>query len=133
MKLSDRIKIIERKFIKDERGWFLKLIDGKEDNLPAYTGEIYLTMALPGESKGGHYHNCANEWFTLIDGECMVQLADINSQQTMEFVITAGDAKTIYVPNGIAHNFKNIGSTNFILHAYTDQLYKPEDTIHWLF
>ena len=66
MKLEGRIKIIERKKIIDSRGWFLKVITGKEEYLPQFTGEVYLISANPGESRANHYHNEANEWFTLV-------------------------------------------------------------------
>jgi dTDP-4-dehydrorhamnose 3,5-epimerase-like enzyme len=41
--LSERVIIIPRKLIVDERGWFFKAITGKEENLPSHTGEVYLT------------------------------------------------------------------------------------------
>lgn len=42
------------------------------------------------------------------------------------------DAKTIMIPNGIAHAFLNESDEDFILLAYTDQLYNPNDTIAYL-
>lgn len=46
--LKDRIKIIPRRLIKDERGWFFKAITGTEENIPSHTGEVYLTMGTKG-------------------------------------------------------------------------------------
>lgn len=133
MALLDKIKFIPRRIIKDERGWFYKVMDGKEEGLPSYTGEVYLTMGRPGENKGGHYHKLANEWFTVIEGGCLVQLADIATNEKTEFIVKTEDARTLYVPAGIAHNFKNASDQNFILLAYTDRLYEPSDTLAWKF
>ena len=133
MALLNTIKFIDRKIIEDSRGWFYKVIDGKEENLPSFTGEIYLTMGKPGESKGGHYHNIANEWFTIIQGKCLVELCDVETNEKKEFLLGFQDAKTLYVPKGIAHNFKNVSLDNFILLAYTDVLFEPGDTIKWNF
>lgn len=127
--LKDKIKFIERNRIQDHRGWFLKVMDGFEDHLPDYTGEIYLTNALPGETKGGHYHKKANEWFTLIRGECELRLVDIVTGEKLFFELSFARPITIYVPNHIAHIFINRGSDEFTLLAYSDQLYVPEDTI----
>ena len=77
MALKDKIKIIPRRLIKDERGWFLKVITGTEDNIPDHTGEVYLTMGKPGQTKGGHYHPKAVEWFTLISGKAVLKLEDV--------------------------------------------------------
>ena len=133
MALKDKIKIIDRRLIKDHRGWFLKVIDGKEENLPAYTGEIYLTMGVPGQTKGAHYHPVANEWFTIIEGSATLLLEDMEDHDRMNLKLHFEDAKTIYVPHGIAHAFKNDSDSNFILLAYTDFLYDPTDTIPFNF
>lgn len=46
--IESKIKIISRRKISDNRGWFLKIIDGKENSLPNYTGEIYIVSAISG-------------------------------------------------------------------------------------
>lgn len=133
MRLKDNIKIIPRCLIRDERGWFLKVITGTEENLPLHTGEVYLTMGKPGQTKGGHYHPQAVEWFTIIKGKALLKLEDVQTGERMELLMNFEDAITVYVPNGIAHAWKNIGDEDFILLAYTDQLYDPADTIKFDF
>lgn len=129
MDLLSKIKIIERRKIEDSRGWFLKVINGLEENLPKYTGEVYLTNATPGEAKGGHYHEIANEWFTLITGDCELKLTDIVTGEKLSLNLSSLRPQTVYVPNGIAHIFINNSLNEFILLAYSDQLFIPEDTI----
>lgn len=129
MTLKDRIKIIPRRLIKDDRGWFFKAITGTEDNIPNHTGEVYLTMGKTGQIKGGHYHPEAVEWFTVIEGNAVLRLEDINSKERIEIPMSLEDAKSVYVPNNVAHDFKNVGDTDFIVLAYTDKLYDPKDTI----
>lgn len=129
MALKDKIKIIPRRLIKDDRGWFLKAITGTENNIPDHTGEVYLTMGKPGQTKGGHYHPEAVEWFTVIEGNAVLRLEDINSKERIEISMSLEDAKSVYVPNNVAHDFNNVGDTNFIVLAYTDKLYDPKDTI----
>jgi len=158
MDLLSKIKIIERKKIEDSRGWFLKVINGLEENLPGYTGEVYLTNATQGEAKGGHYHEKANEWFTLITGECELKMVDIITGEKQTLFLSSNVPKTIYVPCNIAHIFINparvraeqnpmdiitegsdilipvikleeFEEENLILLAYSDQLFVPEDTI----
>lgn len=131
--IKDKIQIIERRKIEDDRGWFLKVINGKEDNLPNATGEFYVTVATPNQAKGGHYHPVAKEWFTLIKGECLLELVDIETKEYDTIKLSENDPKTIYVPNDIAHNFKNTADSEFILLAYSDILYDPNDTIPFPF
>jgi dTDP-4-dehydrorhamnose 3,5-epimerase-like enzyme len=130
--LTTRIKIIPRRLIKDERGWFLKVIDGKEEQLPNYTGEVYFTCALPNQTKGCHYHKIANEWFSPITGKAVLKLQDIYSDEQLDIELDADAPVTVFVPPFIAHAICNFSENDFILCAYTDQLYKPEDTISYL-
>ena len=52
MSQIDKVQIINRRLIEDERGWFLKAITGTEEGIPNHTGEVYLTMGKPGQAKG---------------------------------------------------------------------------------
>lgn len=133
MQLKDKIKIIPRQLITDGRGWFLKVIDGKEENLPSHTGEIYITNAKISQAKGGHYHPKASEWFTLLSGSCDLFLVDIMTKEEMVIKLSFDQTNTVYVPNEIAHIFVNTGKEDFMLLAYTDLLYQPEDTIAYKF
>lgn len=130
MNLENKIKIITRKLIPDSRGYFLKVLTGKEDGLPLHTGEIYITSAIPGEAKGGHYHPKANEWFTLLQGLCRLDLEDVSNNEKLSIHLDATIPQTVFIPNNIAHVFVNTSNTSdFLLLAYTDQLYVQEDTI----
>lgn len=132
MSQISKVQILDRKLISDERGWFFKPITGYEDGLPPYTGEIYLTMGLPGQSKGGHYHPEAVEWFTVIKGLALLQLEDIETHERVDIEMSLDKSITVYIPNKVAHVVKNIGSEDFILLAYTDKLYDPNDTISYV-
>ena len=81
MSQIDKVRIIPRRLISDERGWFLKAITGTEEDIPSHTGEVYLTMGKPGQGKGGHFHPEAVEWFTVIEGEAVLQLEDIAAHE----------------------------------------------------
>ena len=125
----DKVQIIKRRLIADERGWFLKAITGTEENIPSHTGEVYLTMGKPGQAKGGHYHPEAVEWFTLIEGEGLLKLEDMETHQKMEIPMSLEKAETVFIPNGVAHIVVNQSERDFILLAYTDKLYDSKDTI----
>ena len=127
--IKEKIKLFDRKKIEDNRGWFLKVITGTEPDLPSQTGEFYITVANPGHSKGGHYHNVANEWFTIITGECNLELLDMETGEELEVQLSEKQPTTIYVPRKLAHNFRNNSEKEFILLAYSDVLYDPTDTI----
>ena len=129
MSQIDKVHIINRRLIVDDRGWFLKAITGKEVGIPSHTGEVYLTMGKPGQAKGGHYHPKAVEWFTIIEGSATLKLEDIETHERRDIEMPFEKAQTVFIPNGVAHVVVNNSDKNFILLAYTDKLYDSADTI----
>jgi dTDP-4-dehydrorhamnose 3,5-epimerase-like enzyme len=129
MELSKRIQIISRKKLVNNTGWFLKTMTGSEENLPATFGECYVSSGLPGQSRAGHYHNLATEWFTLLEGTCILTLVDIETGERKAIQMDADQPETIVVPPKIAHLFANNGSRTFILSVYSSERFDPADTI----
>lgn len=130
--LNEKIGSIKRNLLQDSRGSFLKVINGNEADNP-FNCEVYITSAKPGESKGGHYHLKAREWFTLIKGKAILTVIDIKTNEKSEISLSETNPETIYIPPGIAHNFFNVGDCDFILIAYTNVEYDPSDTINFNF
>ena len=133
MKLSDRIKIIDRKKKLDSRGWFLKILTGTEESLPKFTGEVYIVSALPGESRANHFHIETCEWFTLIQGKALLLLEDVDTKERLRIELDSENPQTIYVPYNIAHSFINESIYPYMLMAYTNKLYDSSDTIPYIF
>ena len=129
MSQIDKVRIIPRRLIADDRGWFLKAITGKEEDIPSHTGEVYLTMGKPGQAKGGHYHPEAVEWFTIIEGCAILKLEDMETHERRDIEMPFEKAQTVFIPNGVAHIVVNYSDNYFILLAFTDMLYDPADTI----
>ncbi len=132
MKKENKIQTFDRRVQRDARGWFMKAIDGNEPGNP-FPCEVYFTSAMPGESRGGHYHPAASEWFTLLHGEAMLTLRDMASGETSEVKLTGKSPQTVFVPAGVAHLFFNCGTEDFLLAAYTDRQYHPDDTVPFTF
>lgn len=129
MSQIEKVKVIPRRLLKDERGWFLKAITGTEENIPSHTGEVYLTMGKPGQTKGGHYHPEAVEWFTIVQGSAILKLEDMETHERRDIPMSLDKAITVFIPNQVAHVVVNDSHEDFILLAYTDKLYDPKDTI----
>lgn len=129
MSQMDKVIEIKRRLIEDERGWFLKAVTGLEEKIQGHIGEVYLTMGKPGQAKGGHYHPLALEWFTVVQGAAILKLEDVRTHERRDIHLSLSVAKTVFVPNNVAHVVVNEGDQDFILLAYTDRQYDPADTI----
>ena len=131
MSQIEKVRVIPRRLISDDRGWFLKAITGTEEDIPSHTGEVYLTMGKPGQAKGGHYHPEALEWFTVIQGEAILKLEDIETHERRDIPMSLDKAISVFIPSNVAHTVVNNSDKDFILLAYTDKLYDPKDTISY--
>lgn len=131
MSQIEKVRVIPRRLISDDRGWFLKAITGTEEDIPSHTGEVYLTMGKPGQAKGGHYHPEALEWFTVIQGEAILKLEDIETHERRDIPMSLDKAISVFIPNNVAHTVVNNSNKDFILLAYTDKLYDSKDTISY--
>ena len=131
----DDVLLISRQRRTDDRGWFLKVIDGGEKNLGAGACEVYLTAAIPGASRGGHYHRETNEWFTLVAGAATAILAKPSTGEENRMRLRASEPVTVYVPSGIAHVFVNDGESmqEAVIVAYADKRYDEDDTVPYAF
>lgn len=113
--LLEKVKVINRRLIVDDRGWFLKTITGKEEGIPSHTGEVYLTMGKPGQARGGHYHFEAVEWFTIIEGNAILKLEDIETHERLDIEMSLEKAITVFIPSNVAHIVVNNSNEDFIL------------------
>ncbi len=131
MSIEQRLVRIPRRLVADERGAFIKCIDGKESDLPRFTGEVYICRAHPGQVRGNHYHHRATEWFTVVAGMAVLALQDPSTGERLDVPMDASRPETVRVPPGLAHVFLNPADSNreLVLVAYTDVLYDPADTI----
>lgn len=127
--LSDKIKIISRNRIIDERGWFVKTIDGTEEGMQPEIGEVYVTAAQPGKSKGGDYSISTNKWFTVIEGCGVLKLEDINTKENIILSLDGNTPVTVYVPNMVANIFINKGDIPMVIVAYADKRYDRNDIV----
>ncbi len=116
----------------DPRGWLLKAVPSEFVGGHRF-GEIYLSGANPGETKGCHYHEEATEWFCVIQGAGKLRLEDTRTGEKMTVRLSRDDRISVEIPPGVAHSVSNEGDGEMILLAYSNMPYDPHDpdTVPW--
>jgi len=122
--LLEQVEVKRLQRITDSRGSLVEILRGDSDPLTA-GGQIYLTTAAPGCTKGSHYHRRKTEWFFVVLGCCLLQLADVTRGQTEELVLCEEVPIAVKIPPLIAHAVRNTGRTPLYLLAYIDAAYDP--------
>jgi UDP-2-acetamido-2,6-beta-L-arabino-hexul-4-ose reductase len=122
-----QVKIKKLEVKKDERGWLAEIIRAEDiGNHPSF-GQILVTTANPGQTKGNHYHLRKREWYCVIKGKGQVTITDRATKEV--FTHTMGDENFVLVeiPVGTLHAITNIGTEEMILVVYISEPFNLQD------
>ncbi len=119
------------KFI-DERGWLAELLREDEIDKGLMPVMAYISMTQPGIARGPHEHVDQTDWFCFIGpSNFKVYLWDTRKDSPscgIRQVIFAGhdSPRTVIVPPGVIHAYRNIGTENGIVFNAPNRLYAGE-------
>lgn len=107
-------------FAEDQRGSFEEVYKN------AKYGQISVNIALPGITKGGHYHTYKNEIFMTVEGSCVTRLRKLGTTEILEFPQEENKSNKVNIAPYYTHDIKNVGNKNsatlmWISEVYTDQ------------
>jgi glycosyltransferase involved in cell wall biosynthesis len=123
----ERVRILEQARFEDERGFLQKVLTATQAGGHPPQGEVYVTAARPGESKGHHYHMRMGEWFTVVSGRALLLIRDPNTGEGREIEFSSERPRTVYVPAGLAHAVANAGDGEMICVAWAEREHDPAD------
>lgn len=111
---------------KDYRGWLIELIR-PEDVKNKLFGQVLVTAAYPGQTKGGHYHAKKTEWYCAIKGEGLLTITNIKTEKSVTYKLGEKNIKLVKIPPNYAHSIKNIGKEEMLVIAYVDEAFSAMD------
>ena len=121
MKLNIKKLVVK----KDDRGWLAEII--RSDDVDSTFGQILITTALPGKTKGNHYHKRKKEWYCVIKGKGLLRLKDLKTDEVKDLILDAEDLKLVEMPLNVAHAIKNVGNQELFLLAYVSESFNLQD------
>jgi len=110
----------------DERGSVYELLRLAEIGGRA-NGQMFVTTAHPGQSKGHHYHTRKTEWFCVVGGVGEMVLEDMGTGERDTIRIGADAPVVVKIAPGLAHALRNTGTTSLVSLVYVDEVYNPLD------
>lgn len=121
------IKKKRLKIKKDERGVLIEVI--KPDYVDAsLQGQVFLTTAYPGKTKGNHYHLRKTEWYCVIKGVGMLTLVDIKTKEKKQKKMSDKTMELIEIPPQTFHSITNIGKEDMSLLVYVNEIFDEKDS-----
>ncbi len=117
---SKQPAVIQHKIHEDQRGLFLEILRPQDITEKPF-GQISVTIAKSGQTKGNHYHKDSTEWFTVVKGEAVFSLYHVETKEMLSYTLTDQEIQTICIPPLWNHSIKNVGEGNAIILLYSDE------------
>lgn len=109
----------------DARGEFVEML--KTPNC----GQFSYFTALPGVTRGAHYHHTKTEKFLVLQGTARFGFRHIDDGRTHELVVRGGEGRIVDTVPGWTHDIRNIGDELLIVMLWANEVFDRErpDTV----
>jgi UDP-2-acetamido-2,6-beta-L-arabino-hexul-4-ose reductase len=105
----------------DERGVFCEMLKTKD------SGQFSFFTALPGITRGGHYHHTKNEKFLVMKGEAVFKFENISTGQRHELTVKGSNPEIVETVPGWTHDITNIGEEEMIVMLWANEIFDREN------
>lgn len=106
----------------DERGFFSEIIKTNSG------GQFSISTTLPGITRGNHFHTRKIERFIVVQGNALVELRRIDSNEKLSFKLDNKNINYIDMPIWYTHKIKNIGNNVLTTLFWINEPYDPENS-----
>ncbi|MEJ2228964.1 MAG: NAD-dependent epimerase/dehydratase family protein [Alphaproteobacteria bacterium] len=101
----------------DERGTFVELLKTKD------SGQFSYFSALPGKTRGGHYHHSKTEKLLVVKGQARFKFRHMCTDETYELYTSGDKAEIVETAPGWAHDVTNIGNNEMIVLLWANEVF----------
>ena len=115
---------------EDKRGIFCEMMKTKD------SGQFSFFTALPGITRGGHYHHSKNEKFLVIKGKALFKFENISTGDNHLINVDANKLELVDTIPGWTHDITNIGDEDLIVMLWANEIFdhdKPDTYARELF
>ncbi|ELZ5940619.1 NAD-dependent epimerase/dehydratase family protein [Providencia stuartii] len=101
----------------DERGTFCEMLKTKQ------SGQFSFFTALPGVTRGGHYHHSKNEKFLVLKGKALFKFENISTGERYELLVDCASPRIVETVPGWSHDITNIGGDEMIVMLWANEIF----------
>jgi len=121
-----KLKIKKINVKSDSRGWLSEIIRPEDiDNIQF--GQLFLTVAYPGEVRGNHYHKRKTEWYCVIRGKAILTMVSNKTRERKETIMGENKLTLVEIPPNYFHSIKNVGEKEMMLLVYVNESFNSMD------
>jgi UDP-2-acetamido-2,6-beta-L-arabino-hexul-4-ose reductase len=104
----------------DPRGVFSEVLKTRA------SGQFSYFTALPGVTRGGHYHHTKTEKFLIVHGEALFRFRHIVTGETHEIKTSSAKPTVVETVPGWAHDVTNVGADTLISLLWANEIFDRE-------
>ena len=101
----------------DSRGVFVEMLKTYD------SGQFSFFTALPGVTRGGHYHHSKTEKFLVVQGEAVFKFRHLVTNEMIEIHTSGTKSEIVESIPGWAHDITNIGVDNLIVLLWANEMF----------
>lgn len=99
----------------DPRGAFVEMLKTKD------SGQFSFFTALPGVTRGGHYHHSKTEKFLVVKGKARFRFRDILTNETYELFTSGEQPQIVETIPGWSHDITNVGDDEIVVMLWANE------------
>ncbi|MDO9145876.1 MULTISPECIES: capsular polysaccharide biosynthesis protein CapF [Comamonadaceae] len=101
----------------DARGVFVEMLKTSD------CGQFSYFTAVPGITRGGHYHHSKTEKFLVIKGQARFKFRHMQTGQTHDLVTSGDKPEVVETVPGWTHDITNIGTDEMIVMLWANEVF----------
>lgn len=106
---------------EDPRGRFVEMLKTQD------SGQFSYFTALPGITRGGHYHHSKTEKFLVIKGTALFKFKNLLTNEYYELITTGDTPQVVDTATGWTHDITNIGTDEMIVMLWANEVFDPNN------
>jgi UDP-2-acetamido-2,6-beta-L-arabino-hexul-4-ose reductase len=109
----------------DERGVFVEMMKTPD------TGQFSCFTALPGVTRGGHYHHSKTEKFLVVKGKARFGFRHLLTNDVHEIFTSGEQPRIVETVPGWTHDITNVGDEEMVVMLWANEIFDRDhpDTI----
>ena len=91
-------------------------------------GQIFVSRTNPGITRGNHYHHTKVEKFLVVEGDAVIRLRHIESNEVISYHVSGNEFRVIDIPPGYTHLIENVGTSEMVTLFWADEIFDPANS-----
>lgn len=88
-------------------------------------GQTFVSTTKPGVTRGDHFHLNKVERFLVVQGEAMIRIRKVLSEEVWEFPVSGSAPAPVDMPTLHTHSIENVGQGELLTLFWTHDLFDP--------